>query len=169
MNTEPETQRKNRSPYAAQRWLAEVVAAEPTDDCVLWPYRTQAGGYGRLWFEGRQHMASHVVLELSGRPRPTGEGYHGAVARHRCDQPACCNPRHLEWGTQGDNVADMANRRRAARGERAGGSKLTEAKVREIRELAAVGWSQRKLAARYSVSAPAIGMVLRRDSWAHVD
>lgn len=168
MNSEPDTQRKKRPPYAAHRWLAEVAAAELTDACVPWPFRLTETGYGRLYWGGKQRMASHVVLELSGRPRPTGEGYHGAVARHRCDQPACCNPQHLEWGTQGDNVADMANRRRAARGERAGGSKLTEAKVREIRELAAVGWSQRKLAARYGVSAPAIGYIVRRLTWAHV-
>lgn len=114
-------------------------------------------------------MASHVVLELTGRPRPDIDGYHGAVARHTCDNPRCCNPRHLEWGTQGDNVTDMARRRRAARGERAGNAKLTEVQVRELRQLGAQGWSQRQLGERYGISAVAAGLILRRKTWAHVD
>lgn len=154
--------------FAARRWLEEVAGQADTPECVLWPYKTQLG-YGRIFYDGRQHMATHVVLELTGRPRPIIGGHHGAVARHLCDQPACCNPRHLEWGTQGDNVADMARRRRAARGERSGNAKITEDDVREIRRLSREGWSQRQLGERFGISAPAVGYIQRRRTWAHVD
>lgn len=45
-----------------------------------------------------------MYSELVGDPGP--------VLRHRCDNPPCINPAHLEPGTQADNVRDMAERGR---------------------------------------------------------
>ncbi len=64
----------------------------------------------------------------------------GAVVRHKCDNPPCVNPAHLEIGTQADNVADMVNRWRTR-------SKLTPELVAEIK--AARGEKSRDVAARY--------------------
>lgn len=36
----------------------------------------------------------------------------GLVVRHRCDNPPCCNPAHLELGTDAENEADKARRGR---------------------------------------------------------
>ena len=55
------------------------------------------------------------------------------------------------------------------RGERAGQSKLTEDAVRDIRSLSARGVSQHELARLYRVSQVAIGYVVRRRTWAHVE
>lgn len=35
---------------------------------------------------------------------PSGEG--GLVVRHLCNNPKCCNPRHLTLGTRAQNNAD---------------------------------------------------------------
>ncbi|MED4262025.1 HNH endonuclease signature motif containing protein [Priestia aryabhattai] len=42
----------------------------------------------------------------------------GMVVRHKCDNSKCCNPHHLEIGTQYDNVQDAVKRgrRNPARG-----------------------------------------------------
>jgi hypothetical protein len=40
------------------------------------------------------------------------------VVMHRCDNPKCINPGHLEIGTQAQNQADMAARGRAMCRER---------------------------------------------------
>ncbi len=39
-------------------------------------------------------------------------GYWPNVCRHRCDNPGCYNPYHLEDGTHADNVADRVARGR---------------------------------------------------------
>ena len=37
----------------------------------------------------------------------------GMVIRHKCDNSLCCNPLHLELGTQFDNMQDKAKRGKA--------------------------------------------------------
>jgi hypothetical protein len=36
----------------------------------------------------------------------------GKIIRHKCDNPRCINPFHLEVGTRADNARDMVQRRR---------------------------------------------------------
>lgn len=67
-----------------------------------------------------------------------GELPEGMVVRHKCDNPRCINPSHLELGTQLDNVQDMLDRNRGVlppviKGEENGNSKLTEKEVIEIK------------------------------------
>lgn len=55
---------------------------------------------------------------------------------------------------------------RTARGERGGRAKLTEQKVKAIRDDAR---PRKVIAAEHGVSVAMIGMIQRRESWAHVD
>lgn len=59
-------------------------------------------GYGRFRYQGQTRFAHRVaysalVVELA----------EGAVLRHKCDNPPCVNPGHLEPGSQADNMGDM--------------------------------------------------------------
>lgn len=85
------------------------VSPEPNSGCWLWLGSAHRLGYGQLRVEGRAVLATHVSLELARRPRPFPE----ACARHKCDNPNCVNPDHLEWGTLKDNSHDAAVRGRA--------------------------------------------------------
>lgn len=100
-----------------------------------------------------------------------------AVVMHKCDNPKCVNPRHLELGTAADNVADMMKKNRE-RGTFAPGpdarrligeshpvSKLTAEAVIAIR---ADPRGQRKVAADYGVSARLISNIRQRKAWKHV-
>jgi len=88
------------------------------------------------------------------------------VVRHRCDNPACANPAHLDIGTHADNVADRVLRGRSATHERHGRAKLTMEKAREIRassEPIAV------LAKRYSVDRKLIRQIRLHEIWKERD
>jgi len=75
--------------------------------CWEWTASTTPDGYGQVHLgrtsDGKQvkDYAHRVSYRLSVGPIPDG-----AVVRHTCDNPPCCNPAHLLIGTQADNIAD---------------------------------------------------------------
>ena len=128
--------------------------------CWVWTGNTRKG-YGYLLIGDDPKSAHRLSFALAFGPPP-----EGMLVRHQCDVARCVNPGHLLLGTRKDNARDMdARGRRGNRGERAGGAKLTEALVREIR---ASTESQRVLAKRLGVRASQIGKIRRREQWAHV-
>jgi hypothetical protein len=82
------------------------------DACWPWRGALNSFGYGNVGEDGFTLTASRVAYELTYGFIPPGEGYHGNVVRHTCDNPPCCNPRHLVLGTQADNNRDRDARRR---------------------------------------------------------
>lgn len=116
------------------------------------------------WTErgSRSEWAYRVAYELAKGPI-----LDGVTIRHCCDNPLCCNPRHLLAGTQGENVKDMHERGRARvrSGAAAPGAKLTETQVREVLDLQAKGISHRAIATRLGVSKTTIGSILTGKKW----
>ena len=84
-------------------WLEASVATSDRSTCWEWPF-SRLHGYGQVG--GRK--ATHVALELDGRPRPSDD----LIALHSCDNPPCVNPDHLRWGTHRDNASDRGERGR---------------------------------------------------------
>ena len=85
---------------------------------------------------------------------------------HRCDNPSCVRPSHLFLGTHADNATDAKSKGRLRSGERHQNSKLTWAKVEEIRALYATGeWKQRDLARRYGMSQGPIADIVTGKAW----
>ena len=79
--------------------------------CIEWAGARNHQGYGRRRYKGRMEYAHRVayaqahsieVEEIAG------------VVRHKCDNPKCINPDHLEVGTKKDNSRDMVERERQA-------------------------------------------------------
>lgn len=110
--------------------------------------------------------ATHIALEIAGVKRPSSE-FH---ALHKCDNPSCCNPEHLYWGTEAQNVRDREERGRGGkRGAKPGidnhASKLNEQSVREIR---ASSLGPVALSRIYGVGHVTISKVLKRITWQHV-
>lgn len=92
----------------------------------------------------------------------------GLLVRHKCDNPQCVNPNHLELGTQQDNVDDMKKRGRMAVGEKYSKSKRTEAEVLEIRSLFTNGMSRKDIAEKFNIPRSSVTSLILRREWKHI-
>ncbi len=75
--------------------------------CWPWLGRT-SGGYGHVTANGRETLAHRLIFEYAAGIKPGR-----MAAMHTCDNPRCCNPRHLKLGTWADNNRDRASKGRA--------------------------------------------------------
>lgn len=132
------------------------------NECWNWTAFKNPKGYGMLCVNKRTLLAHRCALALSDGPNPNSMG-----ALHSCDNSACCNPRHLRWGTVADNMWDRDSRGRNAqcKGAAHGRAKLDEAKVCEIR---ASTLPARVFAEKHGVGLTVIYDIRRRKLWAHV-
>ncbi len=129
---------------AAGRFWRWVAIGSP-DECWPWRGGTGSGGYGQTRFRGEKRKAHVVAYLLSKGPLRPGE-----IVRHSCDNPPCCNPRHLHGGTHAQNMAEMVERGRSARGEAHPNAALSD---RQVAAVLRSSESSVRLAARLGVSA----------------
>lgn len=155
----------------AERLWSRVDRSAGPDGCWPWTGARLPHGYGRMGVGSRREQTRRT--ELTHRIAyavHTGEDVSGLVVRHRCDNPPCCNPAHLQLGTMADNTQDMISRGRArggVTGPANGASKLTEADVRTIR-LRSAAENHEAISRDYGVSRTAIRHVVERKTWRHV-
>lgn len=111
---------------AKQSEYFRFVKASTLLNC--WTWRGKKNGrlpYGL--FSGL--LAHRVMWTIVVGPIPPG-----LEILHNCDNPPCVNPFHLKAGTHAQNMGDAAKRGRMPRGEARPLAKLTDEKVRELRD-----------------------------------
>lgn len=111
--------------YTAAAGLSRVAPSDPKErllrqrnisesGCWEWTGAKTWAGYGRLTFNYRSlaahRLAASVWLGFNLNSKE--------CVLHKCDNPACFNPKHLYTGTQADNIKDMWRRGRARVGGR---------------------------------------------------
>jgi hypothetical protein len=142
------------TPKLVARFWSKVDIRGP-DDCWLYlADRKQRSPEMRVG--PRKYIAPQIALWLAGKPRPAGMG-----ALHSCDNSRCCNPAHLRWGTQAENIADKVERDRCAKAF----GKLSPADVAEI---LASGATHADLAREFGVSHGSIVHIRKRAAVRHV-
>lgn len=75
-------------------------------DCWEWNGSRTDRGYGTLRY-GHEFIVPRHMYRLF-----VGEIPEGMFVRHKCDNPPCCRPDHLELGSQADNMRDKTERLR---------------------------------------------------------
>ena len=160
-NGDPEVVLRKMGTDIRERFNSFVTITE-TSECIEWPEHARAYGYGHFTFGNKPQRAHRVSYEMHNGPLSSG-----AVVRHKCDNPPCVNPRHLDQGSRGDNNRDRSERGRSARGENGSNAKLKDAEVIEIRESQGI-ISGSVLADKYGVSRSTISSIFKRRNWSHL-
>jgi hypothetical protein len=140
----------------------EKVGIKGIDDCWLWLASITHDNYGRFSLQQKQVMAHRMAWQLTN-----GEIPNGFCVCHSCDNPPCCNPKHLWLGTHIDNQQDMCAKFRR-NGVINGNAKLSDTAVIKIRGLYEMGWNQRKIAKMYGVHRKTVSRIITRKNWNHI-
>lgn len=150
---------------AFARFMRLVAVGQEPGSCWIWQGNRPDGRYGHFSITGKSVKAHRWLYEAV-----IGFIPDGLVLRHRCDNPACVNPQHLELGTFADNTRDMLDRGRGAdrKGERHPLARLNADSVRKIRAEAANGTRHAALAERFGVARQQITKIVGRASWGHI-
>ena len=120
----------------------------------------------------RQSRGEYIAISVNGRyisvHRAAYAIYHSAdpgdmMVCHRCDNPRCCNPKHLFLGTNSDNQVDSLRKGRNSR------SRFTDGEVAEVFELYSTGkYRMDELGSLFGVSGGPVSNILGRRSYKHV-
>lgn len=162
---------RERSISTPQEFWPRVDRTQGPEACWLWTRgRRWIKGlptYGVVLWEGHHVHAHRIALLLTVGP-PSEDRPWGL---HRCDNPPCCNPAHLKWGTPQENSDQMWSRGRGrphpTHGTFNGNARLTSYQVREIRALYP-SLPQVVLAEMFGVKQPIISAIVRRKAWSRL-
>lgn len=145
---------------------------DKTGDCWLWQRYRKPRGYGICYphFKDnpqRGHYTHRVSYVLTYGHIPDE-----LLVLHHCDNPPCCNPKHLFLGTQHDNAQDMVAKDRARKtgkhGDDCPASIMTEKMVMEMRELYAQDVDPQEIAAIYGFKKRTIEAAVTGHNWKHL-
>lgn len=136
------------------QWFWDKVDSSAGPD-ACWPWlggvRRKTQGYGRAFIGSRGISAHRLALILSGG-EPADDDL---LACHSCDNPPCCNPAHLWWGTNADNTQDCVDK---GRKEKPAARQFDRDELVKLRE---AGWSYSMLAAQFGVNQSSVGRALK--------
>lgn len=144
---------------ASERFYSKVKINHETG-CHEWTGALFSDGYGQFRVsDGTQKMISAHRWVCQPIPK-------GMFVLHKCDNRKCVNIDHLYFGTHKENMKDMVNKSRQAKGIKCHTAKLTEEQVKQIRNDSRSG---RIIARDFNVSKNLVGMIKRKELWTHVD
>jgi hypothetical protein len=134
------------------------------DDCWAWT-AGKLSRYGSFAIARQPFIASRVAFFLANGPFDWDQ-----CVCHECDNPLCCNPRHLFLDTVEGNIADRVRKGRTGKyllGKKNDvhpSHKFNFEVAREIRRLASE-FTQRELSKRFGVGKTRVNDILLNRVW----
>lgn len=156
------------------RFWSRVDTSGGADACWTWRGALYSTGYGRFWVcrsgAVTPILAHRLAFYLANHVDP-GLSF----VCHACDNKPCCNPAHLQLGSNSDNIRDAITRGLKSPsggvlpGERNGFAKLNAETVLTIRRTYAEGGTTaRRLAAQYGIAKSHVLRILHGEVWRHL-
>lgn len=97
------------------RFWSKVDKSGGPDACWPWKGTISSVGYGVFYVERKPVGAHRYAFKLAN-----GSIDPKLMVLHACDNPPCCNAKHLSQGTAADNMRQMVDRGRAPVGPKSG-------------------------------------------------
>lgn len=133
----------------ALQWIHAHMNYPDDGWCLIWPYARDKHGRGMLGVNGESWWAHRLMCKLVNGDPPTPQ--HTAAHNCGCGHEGCVHPKHLEWKTQAENMADCRAHGTLIRHRGGNVRRLMPEQIRAIRE--ARGFqTQCQLAAKFGVS-----------------
>lgn len=140
------------------RFWSKVIKGAP-DACWPWVGSVTPKGYGQIYWEKRYQGAHRVALYIAVGHPPKNSPY----AMHSCDNPNCCNPKHLRWGSPQDNQRDCVIKRR--KNARNIPRKISLKRAAHIKYLICEGYALRRIAITFAITTDMLRLIRRGKTW----
>lgn len=131
---------------------------ETQGDCWIFKGSKTRDGYGVIGVGRRQKRVHRLMFE-----RFVGPIFHNKLVCHTCDNPICCNPRHLFAGTNSDNMRDREAKGRGnvPTGKNHWNYKLSDTDKAQIVELRNAGLKLNEISAKFNISFQHVSFVCK--------
>ena len=149
------------------------VEIKSLQECWEWKGGRSQFGYGKFSFylkSGKRKTvnASQFAYRFPLYKNGKRVDANGLFILHKCDNPPCCNPKHLYPGTFQDNADDAVYRKRMPIGENNGNARFTEYEIIRIREWYTNGKSKYWIARQVHTSESHITRIVNYDVWKYI-
>lgn len=162
-----------RKPWmTAEIFWSRIDKSCGDDACWPWTLAKNEAGRGKVYWMGSLKYAYRVAYELF-----YGNFNKSLLVCHKCDNPTCCNPKHLFLGTQQDNMNDALRKGRVKilppmdwknRTKPHHWQKLSENQVLEIVSRYRAGERQSDLAKEFKINDSAIHKIMHGERWSYL-
>jgi len=100
---------KKTTQTTEERFWSKVDTSGGNDVCWTWTGSRSTNGYGTFKLSTNKTVLTHRYAYRLATGKQIPRGMHVC---HACDNPSCCNPKHLSVGTPKQNVEDSIRRGR---------------------------------------------------------
>ncbi len=127
------------------------------EECWNWQTFLSIDGYGYFRYYDRT-MGSHRLAYILSK----GEIPENKIVMHLCNNPMCCNPKHLKLGNNRENLEYALKCGKISR------TKLNEIDIKNIHELYKNGKKQWEIAELYKIDQGNLSRILNGERWNYI-